>query len=178
MLFSSVDTKLTKVLFVMKILLTQFSAYHLWASQLLLERIQQLPPDLQVQTLVSSFPSLSATVLHLWDAESIWWQRIKLQEQIVRPSENFSGTFDDIANGLLGQSKQWHEWVVQVQEYMLDHEFIYYNSKKEKFKQPVFQVLLHMFNHATYHRGQLVIMLRQLGVNNIPPTDFIVWSRK
>jgi uncharacterized damage-inducible protein DinB len=39
-------------------------------------------------------------------------------------------------------------------------------------------MLLHLFNHGTYHRGQLVNQLRQLGIAKIPPTDFIIWSRK
>jgi uncharacterized damage-inducible protein DinB len=56
--------------------------------------------------------------------------------------------------------------------------FHYQNTKKEQFKQPIYQVLLHMFNHSTYHRGQLVTMLRQLGVQKLPSTDFIVWSRR
>jgi uncharacterized damage-inducible protein DinB len=60
---------------------------------------------------------------------------------------------------------------------MLDHVFQYYNSKREYFKQPIFQMLLHVFNHGTYHRGQLVNMLRQLAVEKIPQTDFIVFSR-
>jgi uncharacterized damage-inducible protein DinB len=162
----------------MKILLAQFSAYHLWAQQQLLDCIQALPPHLQQQPMVSSFGSLQATVLHLLDAESIWWQRIKLLEQIERPSDSFKGTFNELSAALMAQSKQWHEWIMAAQEHMLDHEFIYYNSKKEKFKQATYQVLLQLFNHATYHRGQLVTLLRQLEVGNIPATDFILWSRK
>lgn len=162
----------------MKILLAQFSAYHLWAQQQVLDCVRALPQALQEQPIVSSFGSLQATVLHMLDAESIWWQRIKLQEKIDRPSQNFKGSFEELAVALMVQSKQWHEWIMAAQEHMLDHEFIYYNSKKEKFKQATYQVLLHMFNHATYHRGQMVTMLRQLEVGNIPTTDFIVWSRK
>ncbi|MEJ7912972.1 MAG: DinB family protein, partial [Chitinophagaceae bacterium] len=79
---------------------------------------------------------------------------------------------------LQNQSNQWHNWLLAAHEYQLDHEFIYRNSKKEQFKQPVYQVLQHLFNHGTYHRGQLVNMLRQLKVDKIPPTDFIVWSHK
>jgi len=168
----------TKVLFVMKIILSQFSAYHLWANQQILDCIKPLPPEWKDQPLESSFKSLNLTLLHLWDAESIWWQRMKLQEQIVRPSDSFTGSFDELATALLAQNRQWNDWVLAAQKHMLDHEFIYYNSKKEKFKQPVYQVLLHLFNHGTYHRGQLVTMLRQLGVTTIPATDFIVWSRK
>jgi uncharacterized damage-inducible protein DinB len=162
----------------MKIILTQLCTYHLWANQLLIERILKLPAELQEQTLPSSFPSLSKTILHMWDAESIWWQRMKLLEQIVRPSDGFTGSCEDAAKGLMTQSKQWHEWVLNAQEHMLDHEFIYYNTKKEKFKQSVYLVLTQVINHGTYHRGQLVTMLRQLEVGNIPGTDFILWSRK
>jgi uncharacterized damage-inducible protein DinB len=35
-----------------------------------------------------------------------------------------------------------------------------------------------VFNHDTYHRGQLVSILRELGEVNIPQTDFIVWTRQ
>lgn len=161
----------------MKTLLTQFAAYHLWAHSALAECIQALPPEQQTQPLASSFPSLYATLLHVLDAESIWWQRMKLQEQIVRPSDGFTGTTDDVIKALLGQARQWNEWVQEAQPHMFEHEFIYYNSKREKFKQPVWQVLMQVFNHGTYHRGQLVTMLRQLGVTKIPGTDFITWSR-
>jgi uncharacterized damage-inducible protein DinB len=162
----------------MKILLAQFSAYHLWAQQQVLDSIQALPQALREQQMVSSFGSLQVTVLHMLDAESIWWQRMKLQERIERPSDSFKGSFEELSAALMAQSKQWHEWIMAAQEHMLDHEFIYYNSKKEKFKQATYQVLLHLFNHATYHRGQLVTLLRQLEVGNIPNTDFIAWSRK
>ena len=74
--------------------------------------------------------------------------------------------------------KQWQDWVNDANDHALQHEFIYYNSRKERFKQPVYQMLLHLLNHNTYHRGQIVTMLRQLGVEKIPATDFIVWSRR
>ena len=162
----------------MKELLFPFSQYHVWATGLLLDAIQALPPEQQQAEVPSSFNSLYKTILHLWDAESIWWQRLKLQERITRPSEGAYATINDVSNGLLQQSRQWRDWVANAQEHMLQHEFIYQNSKKEQFKQPVYEMLLHLFNHGTYHRGQLVTMLRQLGVETIPATDFIIWSRK
>ena len=162
----------------MKILLTQLSSYHLWANNLLLDKIKILPAELQNQLVASSFPSINATLYHLWNAENIWWQRIKLQEVIVPIDESLHGKFDALSNGWLAQSKQWHEWIVNAQEHMFDHEFIYYNSKKEKFKQRIYEMLVHVFNHGTYHRGQLVNILRQLEVGDIPATDFIVWSRR
>lgn len=161
----------------MKELLVQMAAYNIWASQKILECILGLPEEKQMAELPSSFSSLYKTVLHMWDAESAWWQRMKLHEKIIVPSENFNGSMKDVSNGLLQQSIQWHDWVSNASEHALDHVFQYQNSKKEQFKQPVYQMILHVFNHGTYHRGQLVNMLRQSGVEKIPQTDFIIWSR-
>lgn len=161
----------------MKELLRQYAGFNIWASQQLLNVILSLPEEQQKQELPSSFNSLYRTVLHMWDAESIWWQRLKLHERILRPSENFSGSMKDASNGLLGQSKQWEEWVSHASDLAIDHVFQYETFDKTQFKQPTWQMLLHVFNHGTYHRGQLVNMLRQLGVTKVPATDFILWSR-
>jgi uncharacterized damage-inducible protein DinB len=162
----------------MKELLKQFAAYNIWANQKLLDLILALPEEKQKAEMPSSFKSLYTTILHMLDAESIWWQRMKLQERIVVPSENYKGNMKDVCTELLQQNHQWQEWVNSATDPALEHVFQYYNSKREYFKQPVFQMLLHVFNHGTYHRGQLVNMLRQLGIEKIPQTDFIVWSRK
>ncbi len=163
----------------MKEIILQYAAYHAWANNLLLTTVLNLTEEQQHAEIKSSFPSLYKTVLHLLDAESIWWQRIKLQEKVEVPSQTFSGNMQALVTQLQQQNKLWQEWVAAANnEHALQHEFIYYNSRKERFKQPVYQMLLHMFNHGTYHRGQMVTMLRQLGVEKIPPTDFMVWSRK
>lgn len=162
----------------MKELLSQFATYNIWANQKITEIILSLPEEKQKEGLLSSFSNLYKTVLHMWDAESAWWQRMKLHERIIVPSENFSGSMRDVVNGLLQQNQQWLDWVNNTSEVMLAHVFQYQNSKKEQFKQPICQMILHVFNHGTYYRGQLINMLRQLGVEKVPQTDFIVWSRK
>lgn len=162
----------------MKELLLQYAAYNTWANQQLMAVMNTLPPEMLTSTVPSSFNSLHQTVLHLLDAESIWWQRLKLQERIDRPSEAFDGSTQEALQALLQQNIQWQQWVQDATERMLQHVFHYQNSKREQFKQPVYQMLLHLFNHGTYHRGQIINMLRQLGVEKLPATDFIIWSRK
>ena len=170
-------TKYPAELYGMKELLQQLASYNIWANQKIMEVILTLPDEKQVAEVPSSFSSLYKTVLHMWDAESIWWQRMKLHERLIVPSENFNGSMKDIINGLIQQSTQWLDWVSSASDIALDHVFQYQNSKKEQFKQPIYQMMLHVFNHDTYHRGQLINMLRQLGVEKLPQTDFIVWSR-
>ena len=162
----------------MKPILLQCAAYTIWANRKIIECINNLSNDQINREISSSFSSIYKTVLHMLDAESIWWQRVKLVEHIERPSESFDGSFEELSKKLEAQSKLWEEWISNASDNQLNHVFSYQNTKKEQFKQPVYEMLLHIFNHNTYHRGQLVTMLRQLGVEKIPPTDFIVFARK
>jgi len=162
----------------MKEILDRYASFNLWANERLLKLVLTLDENMQQQVVSSSFPGLYASFLHIWDTESAWWQRIKLQEHIVVPSKSFTPSMQEIANGLLNQSRQWKDWVSAANEAQLEHVFAYHNSKKEYFKNSVWKTLLHVFNHGTYHRGQIVTILHQVGVTKIPETDFIVFTRK
>ncbi len=162
----------------MKEVLVSYAVYHNWANKQLFNIVLNLDEEKQRQDVMSSFPGLRATCLHMWDAESIWWQRMKLHEQIIVPSVTFDPTMQEIANALLQLNTQWIEWISAANDAQLQHVFAYHNSRKEYFKQPVWQMILHMLNHGTYHRGQIVTILRQVGVTKIPSTDYIAWSRK
>jgi uncharacterized damage-inducible protein DinB len=161
----------------MKQLLTSYSAFEYWANQKLLDVILNISPVQQEQEIVSSFPSIQKTCLHMWDASSIWWQRLQMRTDIVVPSLSFHPSVSDIANGLLAQNITWKEWIEQAGEPDLEKELPYKNMKGEAFIQPVKYIILHLSNHSTYHRGQLVTMLRQLGVKTIPKTDYIEFAR-
>jgi uncharacterized damage-inducible protein DinB len=161
----------------MKELMSSYASYNYWANQELAKKILGLTPGQQEAEVESSFRSLKATIIHMWDAETAWWQRLKLQEHIVVPSLAFHATTAEAVNGLLQQSKDWMEWVQLASVPQLEHVFAYQNTRKEHFKQPTWQMLLHVFNHGTFHRGQLVTILRLLGEDQIPQTDFIHYSR-
>jgi uncharacterized damage-inducible protein DinB len=160
----------------MKELLMQYAAFNVWATQRITDVIVQLPEEKINAAIVSSFPTMYTTVLHLLDAESIWWQRLKLQEHIERPSETFTGDFAALQKKLLQQSGLFLEWVSNATEPQLQHVFAYVREKEQN-KMQVCAMLLHVFNHGSYHRGQLVTMLRQNGVTKIPSTDFSAYMR-
>ena len=162
----------------MKEILQQYVAYNTWANQRLFDCIINLSDDQVDREIISSFSSIKKTVCHIWDAESIWWQRLKLSERISRPSEEFSGSLTEMIRKLNQQSIEWKDWIDNSSETQLQHVFAYQNTKREQFKQPVYEMLMHLFNHGTYHRGQLVTLLRQTGVDKIPATDMIVFYRK
>ncbi|MBC7904917.1 MAG: hypothetical protein H7Y27_15935 [Gemmatimonadaceae bacterium] len=161
----------------MKEILQQYAAYNVWANKRLSDATLKLPEEFHTKPVVCSFEHLHGTVLHLWDAESIWWQRMKLQEVVTMPSLNFKGNTRDVFNALIHQNMLWQNWVNASTEAGLTHVFQYYNSKREYFKQPLYQALMQVFNHATYHRGQIVSILKSFGQEQIPATDFIVFTR-
>ena len=143
----------------------------------MLDVINKLKEEDINREMVSSFPSIYKTVQHLWKAEEIWWQRLKLAEHPEIQSETFTGSFAALSTRFSKQNQQWVEWVSGATENQVLHVFAYVRNK-EQIKMPVYQMLQHVFNHATYHRGQLVTMLRQLGVDKIPSTDFSAFCRK
>ncbi len=160
----------------MKEMLKQYAAYNIWASGKLFSIILSLSEEQQQNEMPSSFTTIYKTVFHMWDAESIWWQRMKLQEKINVPSKNYNGSIQEVIAGLSEQSKLWDAWVNAASDLALDHVFQYQRMDGSQFKQPIWQMILHVLNHATYHRGQLVNMLRQLGIHKIPSTDFSTWA--
>lgn len=162
----------------MKKMLAQYAAYNLWANNRIIEVINNLTDEQVDREIVSSFSSIKKTLLHLWDVENIWWQRMKLAEVQVWQSDSFEGSLLELNTNIQAQSKQWKEWIDLATEAALEHEFIYKNSKKDQFKQPVYEMLLHLFNHQTYHRGQLITLLRQVDEKNVPNTDLISFLRK
>lgn len=161
----------------MKELLQQYAAYNVWANKLLVDVIGKLGEEEISREINSSFPSLYKTMQHMWLAEEVWWQRLKLVEHVNLQSEKFTGSFAELSSIHAKQSQQWVEWVAAATENQLQHVFAYVRNK-EQLKMPVYQMIQHVFNHATYHRGQLVTMLRQSGVDKIPSTDFSTFCRK
>jgi uncharacterized damage-inducible protein DinB len=159
----------------MKELLQQYAAYNMWATKLLTDRISRLTEDEINKEIISSFPSLYKTLQHVWMAEEVWWKRLKLTENIVLESTAFNGSFIEMADILARQSKQYKDWVDAANENQLTHVFAFVRNK-EQHKMPVYKMLHHVFNHASYHRGQLVTMLNQLGADKIPGTDFSTFS--
>jgi uncharacterized damage-inducible protein DinB len=59
----------------------------------------------------------------------------------------------------------------------LDRVVDYKSLKGDPFKNTVREIVMHVVNHATIHRGQVMGMLRQMGVAP-PPTDLIFFYRE
>jgi uncharacterized damage-inducible protein DinB len=162
---------------IMKNLLDQYATFNHWANQRITDAVLSLDEHQQQQVLKSSFPNIYATVLHLWDVESGWFQRVHQHTNVLFPSRTFNPSMKEVVNGLLGQSGQWAQYVKDLSEADLHQTIAYKNMAGEPFNQELYLLIHHLFNHQTYHRGQLVTMMREVDAEQLPGTDFITWTR-
>jgi uncharacterized damage-inducible protein DinB len=160
----------------MKKIFLDASQFNSWANRQLGARILALPPEAALVQLPGSFPSLQATILHMLDAETIWWNRLFQPDVFRIPSRDFSGNCEQALELLWLQNGNWEQWVENSAEETWTTHFHYKDRHGNPHTQLVYRVLHHVFNHGTYHRGQIVTQLRQLGCDNIPGTDFIIWA--
>lgn len=160
----------------MKELLDQYAEYNVWANQRIIALINELNEEQQQKQIASSFDSLYKTILHVWRAETIWWRRVQHEQQTVN-DDPFNGSMNILSDALYQQDQLWLEWVIGKDKNALKEKLSYANLKGDQFAEPVYLILIHLFNHGTYHRGQLVTLLHQLGIEKIPSTDFIAWAR-
>ena len=161
----------------MKELLMKYARYNMWANKYLIDAMEQLNEAQIDQEIISSFPSVRKTVMHTWSAENIWLQRLELILHPVWIAAEFNGSFSEACSNW----EQSSALLAGYTEKLTDSsalEFIHYHDlRNNPHTTQVVDMLQHVFNHSTYHRGQLVTMLRQLGVTQIPSTDYIGYVR-
>lgn len=161
----------------MKDLLLRYAMYNIWANQRMLTLLNGLSDEQLDKDWGSSHGTLRKTIYHIWDAESIWFQRLQLISPVLIPTHSFTGDWEEFTHLFTRQSEQLKDFVGTASDMKLAHTIEYQSSAKGTRKSAVVHAILTVFNHSTFHRGQLVTMLRQSGVSKIPPTDFIVYTK-
>lgn len=151
--------------------------YNAWANHKIAEILTGVDDEFFDKEVKSSFPSLRKTVLHIWDAEQIWFTRLKGGETKAWPSEGFKGNNKELLSSFVSDTMQITGFVANKDRAYLDSIIHYKNMKGLEFSQPAEDILFHVVNHGTYHRGQLITMLRQLGFEKFPVLDLIAYLR-
>ncbi|CCQ96509.1 Nuclease inhibitor [[Clostridium] ultunense Esp] len=155
----------------MKEHLLELLGYHDWATRKILNHLAKLPSHLYRESMVSVFPSLSQVVNHLYDVDQIWYARINKDFQRVERD------LDNIRNALSAFESLHHEMVSFVRTQDPRMTIHYRNSKGESFTNRLEEIIHHIVNHGTYHRGNIAAMLRQLGQTGVS-TDYIYYLRE
>lgn len=156
-------------------ILQQYCAYNLWANKLFAEQLKNIDKELLDKTLVSSFDTLRKTVKHIQDAEVLWLNRLEGNADLSWPPlENIDG---ELIYSFYSSSEKFLEFMMMKDDMYSKSDCVYTTLSKKTFTVPVSGIVMHSMNHSTYHRGQLVTMMRNLGVTTIPSSDFFAFLR-
>jgi uncharacterized damage-inducible protein DinB len=151
--------------------------YHYWARNRLLEAIEPLSAEQWRRDLGSSFKSIHETVAHIYAAEWAWHQRWQGNSPTALfPAEKLP----DVAS----VRGAWSELEANVRAFLaglgeagITRVFEYRLLNGSEGSSPFWQMLQHVVNHASYHRGQVTTMLRQLGAQPGKSMDLIAYYR-
>lgn len=154
-------------------------AYTEWANARVLGAAGNLSADELRRDVHISHTSILGTLLHIAGADWIWLERWRGNSP-VGPDVWAGWTHDD-ARSLQQVREAWRTVVSQRNTYLdttsdayLSRELEYRRFTGDVYSLPLVQQMLHVINHATLHRGQVVGMMRQLGITP-PPTDLLFY---
>ncbi|MBB6238509.1 putative damage-inducible protein DinB [Pedobacter sp. AK013] len=108
---------------------------------------------------------------HVLNAQHIWAQRISGKKPLygvwyTHPKEDFESL--SLENFKLIREA--------LSIYPLDKKILYRNTQGVQYENRLDEILFHLFNHSTYHRGQVVTLLKKEGFTP-PVTDYIMLKR-
>ncbi|MGL4609911.1 MAG: DinB family protein [Trueperaceae bacterium] len=147
--------------------------YHRWATEKVLQIVATLPPEYYSKDLGSSFPSIQSTLVHCYSADRAWLGRIHGQRlEPLSPADYPSIT---------SLREVWLEtlsiWLTVLQQLEEPKQIISYHAYNgTAYHNKLSDIVRHVVNHSTYHRGQVTTMLRQLGAEGVT-TDLIAYYR-
>ena len=159
-------------------ILIEKAKYNLWANQRIVAVLSGLEQEQLIQKIESSFAGVYPTIFHIWNAENIWLERLQGISLNSWPSRDVNDK--DNLQKFIQTSKLFLEFLEKNhrQKEFPFSEISYSSLKGDFMNNSAYEIVFHCFNHSSYHRGQIVTMLRQLGVTNILSTDFIAYLRE
>lgn len=151
--------------------------YNRWANHRMLDAAATLTAEQLTRDLHSSFPSVQATLAHVLSVEWVWLQRWLGDSPTSIPSEwDLSGR-DALRRQWAEVERDQSAFLHDLTDEDLRRVVSYRNVAGESFTAPLWQLLRHVVNHSTYHRGQVATLFRQLGIG-VPATDLGLFYRE
>jgi uncharacterized damage-inducible protein DinB len=151
--------------------------YNAWADRRVVEAASALTPEQFTKPLCSSFSSVRDTLGHIFGVEWLWLERFQGRSPSAIPdakefenAEQLKVRWNEFEPALLN-------FVRGLTQHDLDRVMEYKTMKFGVYTNPLWQSMLHLVNHGTYHRGQVTTMLRQLGAQPIL-TDLMHFYRE
>lgn len=156
--------------------------YTEWANELAMKAGGQLPEEALRRDVCASHQSIFGTLLHMAGAEWIWLER--WHGRSPAKTEAWSLWTTEACADLAALNDRWSDVIDRrtqllrnIDEDRLAAELSFTLLSGDPSSMPLIDQMQHVVNHATMHRGQIVSMIRQLGIEP-PATDLIFFLRR
>jgi uncharacterized damage-inducible protein DinB len=176
---ASVRIRLSKEGVVNHKYLSELLDYHYWAQERVYDAVKPLSPEQFTRDLGNSFPSVRDTLVHILWAECLWYARWQ-KESLPMPSPETLPDLESVRQAAKKHEMRMRALLERFGQDGINQSMEYTSRLDGKDHKSIFwQMFQHVINHATYHRGQVTMMLRQLGAKPIG-TDLILfyWDRE
>ena len=151
--------------------------YNAWADRRVIEAASALTREQFTKPMGSSFSSVRDTLAHIYGVEWLWLERFQGRSPSALPDNpefveiailkaSWAAFEPKLLNFVRGLTQEGLNGVIE-----------YRTMKYGVYRNPLWQSMLHLVNHGTYHRGQITTMLRQLGAQPIL-TDLMHFYRE
>jgi uncharacterized damage-inducible protein DinB len=149
--------------------------YTTWASARIVEAAAALSPDELTRDHKSADKSVLGTLAHIYAADRMWLGRI----QGTPPAVFFDPAVDlqwpVVQHEWPALLARWQAWGDALQDASVG--VAYHDLKGNPYTTPLWQIVLHVVNHGTHHRGQVSAMMRAMG-HPPPQLDLIRYYRE
>jgi len=162
----------------MKQHLSTLSRYNVWANRRMGQYLLEAGPVIADEPLNSSFPTIRKTLYHLWDAQVIWYKRLMGTSVNAWPSQGFTGSLEEAVSAVNTNSDDFVNFCENLKENGEQTLITFHSLDGTAYQNTTEEIILHVMNHSTYHRGQLITMLRSAGFTAVGSTDLIRFYRE
>lgn len=149
-------------------------AYTEWANARLFAAAAGLSEEAFLAPVASSFGSVRDTLAHILSGEWIWLWRFKGETPTAAPAWVKRAGRAELREILAGVEAERRAFLDGLTEEALATPLTYRLLSGTEYRNTLADLVRHVVNHSTYHRGQAVTQLRQLGVTP-PATDLIAF---
>jgi uncharacterized damage-inducible protein DinB len=152
--------------------------FHYWGRNRILDAVDLITPEQFTKEVGGSFGSVRNTLVHTLSAECVWLARWKSE---TSPGWLVPDTFPTnaaVRTAWIDHERKLRSLFETMDEHGIQRVMPYKTLDGQDAASPLWQMLQHVVNHATYHRGQVTTLLRQLGAAPPLSTDLIRFYRE
>jgi uncharacterized damage-inducible protein DinB len=163
----------------MKTHFVMMARYNAWANARLLRMAGALQDELYRREVGAYFKSLHGTLNHLLAADRIWMHRLTGVGDF--PNTLNAILFDDLPSlrdARVAEDGRIIHFVEGLDDSSFEEACAYRTLSGAPQRQLRREILAHLFNHETHHRGQAHAILTVLGVIEPDPLDLLIMQRE